>query len=371
MADYEWQGVVKTAMPEYIRKEEDATVRRRIVLKAMQRQGRVTRNHTGPKCVSVVTKTEPPIEGYVDGGQLDFAPGDYYVQAELDWRGYKGTEFLSEKQKAMTRSSVMLVKHFQDKIPLLFKGLRRQLGTDIYVDGNATGYTDGIHGAKSWSGYTTPPANADTVAVPDDSFANIATDLAQYDTWTSDLSTYPNAVLGKDWPEGGEGNTSGYDFYSPKLVKWNSESWPGGLTTFTANGQYVLSKTQQWLELSADVDGADLFVLLAPNLFTDFKNSMRSRGRTLHPHPEGRDLGFPNVLEFDGMKIQSEFGITPNQGWMFNVRKMELCSMNSRLFTSEGPNWSDDTPGWKFQAGFLGNMKWGSPKFHAFIGQLA
>lgn len=370
MADYEWVGAVKAMMPEYVKKEEDATIRTRVAFRRLQQKGRITMNHGGNKCVWDVLRGELDVAGYTDGGELTFAPSDLLTQAEQNWRAYKVTEFLSQKQDLMANDNLMLSQSFKSKIPNMFQALRRQMACGLYDDGNATGYTDGIHGAKSWYYRAAQPDTTEIIAQPGDTFAGISTAVGQYDTWTTDLGVgnYPNEDIATDWPEGGTGNTAGYDFSSPKLYNWDSTKWSdAGLATWPGNCEYVLSRLQQHMMLTAGVDESDLFVILAPNLFNGFKNAERARQRNLMPHPDARDLGIPgDILNFDGLRITSEFGVTSNQFWAWNLAKVEICSLDKRLFHQIGPNWCDTRPGYLFQAGFMGNIKWGSPKFHAF-----
>lgn len=367
MAENEWTGVVNVVMPKYLKGAEDLTIRGRLPMRLMERRGRITTNHSSTKQIWEAEYQEPPVEAYGDGGQLTFARGDYYKQAEQDWRGYKATDMMTEKEKDMCGSDVLIVKRYTKKIPKLIKALRNKFNSEFLIDGNASGNGNRMHGCKSWSGDDGNTTAADRIANPSDTFANISTTLGQYDSWTSDLTTSPNATNDTDWPEGGEGDTVGYDYWSPKLANWSSTNWGTGQTTWIDNAEFVLRKLLQWLRLTSGVEASALYGLLAGDLMTDFANAMSSKGRSLLPHPQARDLGFPDVLNFDGLMLEAGFGITANQGWVWNLSEMELQSLKPTLFGSKGPDWSPKDAAFLYQAGFFGNIMWTAPKYHGHL----
>ena len=362
----EFVGVLNTVMPKYLKGAADLTVRKRLWLAMLERRGAISFNHSSYTMIWDVEYAEPPVESYADGGQLTFSVGDYYKQAELNWRGYKVTDKMTEKQRDMMADSAMIVRRYKKKIPKLMKTLRNKFGSELYVDGSAAGNENRLDGGGTWKANDGNTVAGDRIANPSDTYAGLSTTAAQYDTWTSD-GTAPNATLATDWPEGGSGDTAGYDYWSPKLANWSSTAWGTSSTAWIDNGEFVLRKLLQWLRLTAGADGASLLALLAGDLFTDFKNAHSTKGRFLVPHQEANDLGFPDVLNFEGLALQSEFGTAMNTGWVINADEMELQSLKPQLFGKAGPDWDPHTASWLFQAGFFGNLNWHSPKFHAYM----
>lgn len=368
MAD-EWVGLVNTLREKYVKKVADLTVRNRIWLPALERRGRVSRNEQGLTLKWPVMRGQPPVVAYGDGGDLGFAAQDLWSVAELDWRGYRTTDTMTEPQKVRYGSETAIVHRFSEIMENLDSAMRSQLGSELYVDGNAAGNELRLHGSASWQGNGTILED-DLVHQPSDTYAGLSTAVAQYDGWTSNLSNPPNNAIGTDWPEGGGGqnNRAGYDFWSPILANWSSTSWGTGSTAWIDNCEFVLSRVQRWLFSTAGAMEDTLFALLAGNLYSGLVDAMRARQREIVPHPEARVLGVPGqTLNFEGMLVKHEFGATAGQGEIINFSKMKLNVLTDSLLVHHGPDWVPTKPGWLYQVGVMGNLMFESPKHFAHL----
>ena len=368
MAD-EWVGLVNTLREKYVKKVADLTVRNRIWLPALERRGRVSRNEQGLTLKWPVMRGQPPVVAYGDGGDLGFAAQDLWSVAELDWRGYRTTDTMTEPQKVRYGSETAIVHRFSEIMDNLDSAMRSQLGSELYVDGNAASNELRFHGAASWQANGTTVA-ADLVAKPSDTYAGLSCALGQYDGWTDDLTVSPNADVDTDWPEGGgnRNNRAGYDFWSPILANWSSTSWGTNSTAWIDNCEYVLSRVQRWLFSTAGAMEDTLFALLAGNLYSGLVDAMRARQREIVPHPEARVLGVPGqTLNFEGMLVKHEFGATANQGEIINFSKMKLNVLTDSLLVHHGPDWVPTKPGWLYQVGVMGNLMFESPKHFAHL----
>ena len=367
MAD-EWVGVVNTIAPKYIKGETDLTLRNRLWLKLLEKRGRVTFGHSGPKVFWNVYYDEPPVESYPDGGVIDFTRHDLNKMAELDWRGYKATDLMTEKERDMYGDDVGIVNRYTKILPRLLDAVRNRLGTELYIDGNAAGYENRMHGIGSFTGKGTVAAG-DIIAQPSDTYAGLDTSLGQYGSWTTALTTKPNSTVATDWPEG-SGN-AGYDYWSPILVNTSSSGW-GALnvansasTAWVDTCQLVLRRVVQWLTLNAGMERSSLYCMMAGAMFSQFKDYASRKGLILYPLKEAEELGFPETINFEGMGLKAEFGIPAGTFNAMNFDKMELQSLKSQLIASRGPDWDPRSASYLFQVGLFANMKWESPKFFA------
>lgn len=374
----EWVGILDTLAPKYLKGASDLTIRKRLALAMLERRGRITYNHTGYNLIWTVQHMEPPVESYADGGQIDFTRHDLWKRAEIDWRGYRATDMMTEKEKDMLGDDVAIVNRYTQILPNLSGAVRNKIGTELYIDGYAAGNENRLCGAGSWAGTTTTVA-LDLCGQPDDSYAGIDTDLAQYGSWSAALAATAAGVPGRgqnslatDWPEGT--GDSGYDFWSPKLVNHHSSGWVGTDVSTQRPWAYtcekVLRRTIQWLSLTAGTDGPSLLCLMAGDMMTAFKDTMSAKQQIVVPHKESEDLGFPTVLNFEGMALQTEYGVTGGTAWVFNMDKLELCSLKPELLGRIGPDWDPRSASWLFQVGVFANLKFDSPKYFAKIADL-
>ena len=360
----QWVGFVNQASPKFTRQITDLTIRGRLVLRLLERKRRIKLGVDGSfEERFFVDYKDAPVTSLGHAGTATYTPRDYTKQAVVDWRGYLTTDMMHIKEQSMLGgSTARIVDRYKRIIPKQLKGMRRKIGLEIYTDGGADGNQDRFCGLETFTGSGTTVVG-DLIAEPDDNYFNLDTALGTAGSWSTDLTTSPNAEVDTDWPEG-TGDPE-YDYWAPKLVNWSSTSWPSGaLNTWTDTGAFVLRRTAQWLMQTAGIEGDTLLALLNGSLMTDFKNAQEAKLRTLAQHPVARDLGFPDVLEYDGMMLKSEYGIPANTGYVFNVDEVELDILDKEFITTRGPLQDPDGLAWKWYAYTFGNYKF-VPKFCA------
>jgi hypothetical protein len=362
MAD-EWIGVIHSTRPMYMKGASDLTVRSRLLLALAKQKGRIELNAGGDECKWQVEFSQPEVSSYADGGQLDFSNHDAFRQLSVDWRGYVATDTLTKKQRNMNTGEEALIKLFETKNNRLMKSIRDKFCGELYRDGSEAGRENAIHGLETFLGDGTTVV-ADVIAEPDDTYGltGLATDLGdQGGSWSSSLTTSPNAAVATDWPYGN--GDSEYDYLSPKLVNYGSTSWQGSSNTWISNGWYAIGAAITWLTTGNGQEGAPDICVLAPDLFQGYKDSQESLRRIVVPHKGAQDLGFgANVLNQDGVAIQSDFDCPVATGYMLNLDTMTIRSIMPELFWGEGPD-PDPRSGWSYLwgCGFYGNVCW-SPK---------
>lgn len=360
----EWVGIAHSTKPRYMKGASDLTKRKRLFLAMLNRRGRLSYNNRGEKLFWQVEFSQPPVEAHSDGGVIDFSNHDAFRQLSIDWRGYIATDTLTKKQNAMNSGDEALINLFQTKSNRLTKSIQNNFAGEMYRDGSSAGRENAIHGCETVLAETTPAAT-DRLATPNDTYGDgaLSTVLGnQGGSWSANLTTFPNATLARDWPDG-NGDTE-YDFLSPKLVNWSSTNWGTGSALWEDNCWRVISQMITWLTMTGDDDGMPDICVLASNLFQGYKNHEEAIRRISIPHKVSNDLGFAgNVLNQDGCAISADYDCPANTGYMFNTSTIEVKSMFPELFWMEGPD-KDPRTGWSWLwgVGFYGNVTW-SPKF--------
>ena len=354
----EWVGLVKTTAPKYLKGAEDETVRDRLYLAMLQKRGRILLNQSGEQIKWQVEAVQPPVTTHSDGGTIDFARTDAYQQASLPWRGYKAPDLMTSKEKEMNKGAEALIRRYDRIMPNLMDAIRDKIGTEMYIDGNAAGNEARFHGTESFMGTGTNVA-ADLIGEPSDTYAGLKTNLGEIETtWTSALTTKPNANVAKDWPDG-EG-VSGYDYWSPKLINWSSTGWTG-TATFLSTAERCVRAANLWATMTGGKSGKPDVCLQSGNLYRDYLNAHTGRFRVLQEAPEMLELGF-NGVKSEGVEITEEFGIAANTGYGVNFDKVTLHILGGSLFQSEGPTFSIERDSWLFLVKIFGNLCFKSPK---------
>lgn len=358
----EWIGVINATKPAYMKGASDMTIRRRLFLAMLKRKGRITYNNSGYEFRWQVEFSQPTMHQHGDGSMIDFTNHQAFQQAVLPWSGYQVSDSITMKQKAMNSGQEALINLFKTKQGRIMKKLQNGLAHEIYQAGGTSGRENAIYGLETALTETTPGA-ADRIATPNTTYAGLSTVLAnQGGTWTSDLSTSPNATLAKDWPDGS--GDAEYDYFSPKLVNWSSTGWGTGSTTFEDNCWRVIGQAITWLTIQGGDDGMPEICVLASNLFQSYKNHEEAIRRINIPHKTANDLGFSgNVLNQDGCAISADYDCAANTGYMVNTSTVEIASLMPELFWMRGPD-EDPRSGYAalWASGFYGQCSL-SPKY--------
>lgn len=356
----EWIGAIQSATQKVMPKLIDSTMRSRLWLRMTEQMGKLTLNYLGSwETIFDVDWKEPPVTQFGDGGEVTYTRRDYLKQGTIDWRGYQTNDFMTLKEYEMLypQGQHTIVNRYKRVIPKLTKAMRNQVAKEFYIDGYASGNDNRFCGIESMMGDDGNTVVADIIANPDDTYFGIDTDLGQGGSWSSDLTTKPNATHGYDWPEGS--GTTEWDFWSPFLINYTSTNWPSGSdNTWYDTCVYVLRRALQWMSLVAasEEDGFKPLCMMTGSMMTDFKNHHQNQFRVSAPvDQESMEFGFPDTISFEGLKLKSEFGVPATTGYIINMAAMELAILGKKLVSTRGPEWSSDRPGWKWLAWNFGN----------------
>lgn len=364
----EWVGVIETTAPKYIKGAIDNTMRKRLLLAMLQARGRISYGNSGQDLRWDIMFRQPPVSSYGDGQTIVYQRSDVYRQLKVDWRGYMVSDMMTLREKEMNKGTEAIVDRYARILPNQMKSLQDEFGTELYIDGNAANNENRLHGLDTFCGYTACAAN-DLIAQPNDNYADKATNLGTLGgTWSNNTAggslynglNYPNAALTRDWPNG-VGDTE-YDYLAPKLLN-TVGAWSTATQNWSNHCELIIRQALIWSSSTFGVSGSPGLVLMAQEFWAQFLNKISSRLNIWSPHKEAEDLGFPQALNFDGAALQFEYGVPANTAYGINLEEMELCSLQSELFTSTGPTYDPHTHGHLFLVGFMGNAKYNPKAF--------
>lgn len=353
----QWAIELNQALPRMNKEVIDATIQRRLWLSMAQARGNVKTGVDG----SFASKTPidykaVPVATFSESSKPNYAPRDYIRWTENGWKGFMATDAMAYAEYLkIGKSKEAVLNRYNRIIPKLYRGLMDFLGLQIYANSNASGHEDDFDGLETACGAGTCTA-ADLIAAPSGTYQGLSTTVAQSGTWSSDLTTPPNASLATDWPDGS--GSPDYPYRSPKLVNYSSNNWGTGLTTWEANCQRAIRRSATWLKSTAggDGNGRSLLGMFSSELLDGFKNSLTASKMTLSPHKEAEDLGFSDVLNFEGVAAQSEYGCPAGTGYIQDMDDVILEFLTSEMIEQHGP-WQESDLVYKWCALTLGNMK--------------
>ena len=351
-----WSGIVSAAAPEFVKGSLDKTLRKRLWMALLNERGLINTGVDGSyERQYNVDWREPPVTALGYGGQAVYEARDYLKRATLDWKGYQTTDTMHLKEYTeLKKSAHNLVNRYNRIIPKQVKKIHNHFGEEMYIDGSATGNEERFEGLNTLCASGGTVVAADLIAEPDDTYHELETDLNQSGNWTSDLGTKPNAALGYDWPEG-KGDSE-FDYNSPMLVRTNSTSWGTGTADWATQAIPIVRRTAQWMRQSAGLEGDMLLLMIAGSMMTEFKALFDGRLNIFVPHKEVQDLGFGDVLNFEGVQMQSEWGVPVNTGFMVAIDNMKLDFITDEMVVTRGPTFDDHTLSYNFGCHTFGNF---------------
>lgn len=361
MAD--WSRVVNTTLRRYQKDAEPTLVRNLPLTAALEAAGRIQTNVSGDGYDWAVEYQRADVQGNSGNTALVFDAVDRYVRCYLEYRGYVATDSLKKRDFLKNRSPEALIKYYDKMGPKLFDDMERKLAVEQYIDGNANGNSERLHGLDTIFGTAGTTLNVDTGAVraynagdyvfaPDDSYAGIDTDLAAYGgSWSG------------PWPDSGEGSDT-YDFFSPVLVNYESSAFAQTSNTWKDNCVEAIRFGLTALQKDASVKGIADMAFLDRRMFRQLKTKLATTEKTeITANSKLRSYGFRDSIEIDGCAVMGVFGCPAGVGYMLNTNHVSMVSMQKRLFEIEGPVWDMQTRCWRTVCDFLGDLIFDSPKF--------
>ena len=348
----DWSRIVNTTTHQFIRQVEENILRNRKLLAMMRERGRISFNHSGDLMDWKAKFKRAPMQGYADSDTLSFSRRDRWKTAQLDWRGYAGTDSMTKLELLKNKNTEAIVKVYSEIAMNLMDDLDDQFGEEFYIDGNATGNSKRIHGIESIMGYSGAAANG-YIASPNSTYAGLSCSLGNYGGgWTLSGANV-------EWPSGtGDAH---YDFWSPLIVDYTDTAWSAATKTWPNTCKealrYGIIKGKKNKSKKGQLD----LILLTDELYRQFLNALDAEERLVVQRGDKKgslySLGFSDVTNFDGVDISYEYGVPSTFGYGWSMDNMELCSLQGQLFVPEGPDFDIAAQSWRFSIDMFGNAR--------------
>jgi len=375
---------VNTVLSNHMKKVEVDVLRQRKLSAMIMKRGNVVYNDRGNGFTWPVQYRNHDAES-TDGAQVrNFTPQNLWQKASLEHRGVEVTDAITKKEYLAGRAGrTQIVAVWDNVVTRLKKSLTEAMAPIFYIDGNATGNLDLPHGIESMMGHSAnndvpytwnyltgesqAATNEDYIAVPDDSYGGLDTDLAAYGG-AQQSGVFPFGVADPQ-----------YDFWTPILVNTNSIRFgtiASNKTGWQSNAPRILRFGIINVNRNVSLDGQMDVILLDREMYFDFENLEEAKERIqVQKELSLKSFGFGDVINIDGTEVTQEYGIPRtnlDQGsgtaadypvaYGFATSLMTIRSMQGQMFGVEGPEEDIDTGTRKVVVDFLGNNCFESPR---------
>lgn len=315
-----------TTLHHWLRKVSDHTMRKYEIYRRLIGRNRVTFNMDGDEMVIPIQIDLPETAPYF-GGPVTIDESDKYRQIKLSPKPLICGDSLDILTQYRNRGQAALVKRVDRMADDIRKSIQRALNASIYYDDTTkVGYPSGVESFMAQDGSV---AAADRMAVPDDAYAGVATDLQTFDgTWTNALSSQPNTSIGYDWPLG-SGDTR-FDATTPFLFNVTSTAWTNPSGAVVDNIEEVISIGPMWMGLTRGEEATPDLCVLSSDYWQIYESIQRAKQQVIVPHRPGQDVGFSGFKQ-NGVLIQTEYGIPGTTGYLLNTKTAELNCWTPQL----------------------------------------
>jgi hypothetical protein len=371
----EWARITATTIADYAKGVEDELIAKRILLQALKKSGQIVMNKGGDGFKWQVQYRLPPAT--INNGEQTVTPSrqDIYKQATLDYVGYTLADMMTKREKLKNRGAPALVEHFSNMSKWLMESASQRLSEELYVDSSGSGNSGRLSGIETMmaingtvtitSGAQRAANAADVAGYPNDTYAGLSTVLGNYaGSWGT------QSGITSTWPAG-TGDLS-YDFYSPTIVNYTSSAFSGAADTWAEQcveaTRFLITHMNRYVSDRGQLKT----VLLDRELYRQYLQKLDSKERINTSSSLGlRALGFEDTFMQDGVDVTWEFGIPAAVGYGFNVKQMELRSMQDKLFVTDGPTYEPLNRSYYVIVDYLGQIKFHSPRFFGKLANIA
>ena len=335
---------LNSTISKYLRKEEVNILRRRKLTTALKSRGRITTNNSGLDLVWRVRYKRAPLVDYGVGQTVTFVQRNKRKTATLPWRSYIVSDAMTKGERLQNRGKEAVIPIYANLVKELVDDIADHFAEELYVDGNASGNEQKIHGLESAFAVSGPDPNG-FIGLPNDTYAGHSTALGNSGgTWTG------------NWPSGF--GDSHYDWWSPIVGDYTDTAWAAATKTWANTAEEVLRFAI--INCERNASKIDL-VLLEKELYRQFLDALSDRQRfELYRTDQGDpnySLGFSDFQIFDGVRVSWEQGTPAGVGYGLSLGEMELASQQGQLFDSNNEDFDQASQSHRFAVDFYGNLR--------------
>lgn len=361
---------MQTTLPMILPEVQEACTRRYAMLALLNSRGLVKYNDFGLGITWKVKNRNHRLQGSNGENPRNYSQLNQYQTAYLDYRGYEVTDTISRKEIKQNKGEAALIKVFDDFEGNLRRSIENEMGPQFYNNGNNPAFPDYWHGLMSLflqSGQTLGPNNvprarntADRVVVPNGSYGQLSCNLGAFSGAQHDPTV--------NWPDG-TADTQ-YDFWSPLMLQWDAAGFAG-----VSNGEKFKNALRFGLThagRNADAKGAITQVFTDRTNMIDFKSFHDAIQRIeVTSGTELYQLGFKDVIVFDGVELTTENAMPRGFGIGVNIENVELRCLDDMLFSMDGPEYDMDLKVFKAAVETQSNLLFRSPRNFMFLAPAA
>ena len=338
-------------LDRYLRVAVEPVFRLSVLMNELERRNRISfKNHGKKLSWRPRYRRRTITAGLGNPISISFPQTPIRREVTLPWRHYQLGESVAKYETLVSQNpETALFDIVEEVTRTCVEDFLEDFRLKLYGDGNLAPGRD-IHGFDSFTsvnGCVTDSVAGD----PNDTYAGTSTALNQAGDWSG------------DWPIGT--GDSQYCWWSPLVVDVNNALFSGAANGLSSTWQQAIRYATSW-GAALQKRAYDMLILC-----TDWSNiirqSMETNERFIVTSTSGsgtHDVGF-KTLEYEGLKIATEYGCPDNSGYFFSFDEMELMCLTDQLLESMTD--TDITQGGQilhaFQ--FFGNLKWSAPSFFA------
>lgn len=329
------------------------------LLKMIKEGGNLKFIPGGTKTTWSVKFKELDLNGVSDMEALAFARTTVTKKPELEWKGYKMTEAISEQEFAENgKGDTQIIDLFKSKTKEMEQDANSKLCREFYIDGNATGNEKRMSGIETFMSNVVSGSGqlvADQFATTlDDTYAGLATAKGTY----------------------GPSGERAYDFWSPTVVNATTTG-----ETFATKAVEQLRRLISETRRTGHKDHRLNMIVANRANYRAIQDLMDAGDRRLLGPNSVAKFGFDDVLNFDGVDLVLDPDVPTTDGlgqtircYGFNTKQMELqiLTLNGKkmLWNASGDTFREDNMAFRFWIGFYGQIKHESPRHFGAIKDL-
>jgi hypothetical protein len=362
MAQGDWAGLINTTTAQFIPGVSERNIFRNRKSWALARQqGRIFFDGNGRYQDWKVEYSENPLRPYGADTNLVYPRLNRYFTAQLEWRGYSGTDSMGVMEQAQNKGAAALIQMYGEKAEKLLESLTRHLADEVYVDGTDPNNALRFHGLLSFLGYT---IDSGTYTIRGQAGLHRPTALPAsfYATKPCTLGGLGGSWSGI-WPEG-TGDTE-YDAWAPIITHYGSDYF-SGTPTWKANATSALkyhivqAGRKSEMDMNAQGQTSIQLITMTSGMFWEWLEKLEDKERVVIDPSGGllRQLGFTNgVVNYMGVDCTWEYANPADNFFSWNFPSMRITSLMPQMFTPYGPYQDQDNLGSKWAVLVLGNIR--------------
>lgn len=301
----EWTRVLKSTHEQFVKGVANETTEERVLLSMLKKRGRMKFNQFGNVLDWRVKYKKRSLDAYSDMSPVVFKRQNLYQKAVLDWRGYMMQDAISKKERLMNRGNAAIFQLYSGMVEDMKEDFMELFSAELYVDGNATGYTDRFHGLESIFGYTACGSSGVQYVTSNETYAGLTA-------------------------AGVYGTASDYSYWSPVLINENYTGYGSWATGAIKICRALLTACSKGNTKKARPD----VVLTTEARYHQFLALLQAEERIIASNKELTEAGF-EAVELDGRPITYDGDCPAGVTYCLNLDQIELRFLGADIVDGE------------------------------------